>query len=150
LSAACEDKGAAEQVAQYRASLELPTTPVSYRDAMKSLVDQNVFGILERMAKASNGTLRSAAAKGHIDQSLDSFEVALDVAVRTDNLMRRADWSSFKSRTIDPDAFDGLVRRSLNQADELARAATARRTSSVRLAAEQLLSTCQSCHERYR
>jgi hypothetical protein len=117
---------------------------------MKNIVDENLHVMLERIARA-----KKAAALSHANGKGDSaltghYKLALDTGIRIENLMRRADWSKFKGREIDPSAFDALVRRSINQADDLARAAVAQDPNSTRQAADQLLSVCQSCHESYR
>jgi hypothetical protein len=150
LTAACKKTQSSEEVARYKASLRLQTTALSYRVVMKNIIDENLHVMLERIARTQQGAaLNNTNGKG--DSGLtEPYKLALDMGVRIENLMRRADWSEFKGREIDPSAFDTLVRRSIDQADDLARAAVAQSPNLTQQAADQLLTLCQSCHESYR
>jgi hypothetical protein len=148
----CENSEFNEQVARYRASLQLSTAPLSYKDAMKSVADEHLQGVLERLTESVEWEVSLPHSnKATRDINFESFfTLALDTAVRIENVIRRANWSGLESRNLEPSAFDALVRRSLAQANELAFAAVSQDSNSLQQAAEQLLSTCQFCHEHYR
>jgi Cytochrome C' len=144
----CEDRQSGEKVAQYKTSLQLENTALSYREVMSRIVEERLQVSLELIAR-HNAQDAFSIGKVHGDLP-EHFHLALESAVRIENLLRRADWSMFKSRKIDPSGFDRLVNRSLDQADQLARAAVGQNVNSTQRAADQLLSLCQSCHENYR
>ena len=149
----CNNSSGNDRAAQYKASLQLPTTPLSYHESMNRFVSSGYQIVLEQLAENSGLTSSNLIANDGGKSNtglLEPFQQTLDMAVHIDNILSRTDWSALKSRDIEPAAFDALVRRSIGQANDLASAAAAQDRVAVQRAAAQLLLNCQSCHSSYR